>query len=325
MNSLNRVSILITNYNKADFIQRFEENLSQLTKHEPEIIIVDDFSVDGSRELLDKFVQKFPEVSLILNHKNLGSAASRNLALQKATRDFVFFWDIDDQINIDELMHMSEHTFESFADICKGNFAILSQKSSLKPSMSPSGYLMASIADNSNNIVEDMGYWRYLYRREFLSCNGIRFLPTLDELRTNVFILDDVFFLIQVASTNGRILNSVNRPPVYLYSASKHTPQSWRNFQNQASSFAEASIVCYRHMQQNSSFSLDTAAPLLLQKSISHMNYLQLSQWKNSIVNFIKLTYLLKLDRKMQLRLTLTTLLKSIKNSISNLIHKQDS
>jgi glycosyltransferase involved in cell wall biosynthesis len=86
MNSLNRVSILITNYNKADFIQRFEENLSQLTKHEPEIIIVDDFSVDGSRELLDKFVQKFPEVSLILNHKNLGSAASRNLALQKATR-----------------------------------------------------------------------------------------------------------------------------------------------------------------------------------------------------------------------------------------------
>ena len=325
MSSLNRVSILITNYNKADFIQRFEENLGQLTKHEPEIIIVDDFSVDGSRELLYKFVQKFPEVSLILNHKNLGSAASRNIALQKATRDFVFFWDIDDQINIDELTHMSEHTFETYADICKGNFATISQKPSLKPSMSSSGYLMASIADNSNNIVEDMGYWRYLYRREFLSCNDIRFLPTLDQLRTNVFILDDVFFLIQVASTNGRILNSVNRPPVYLYSASKHTPQSWRNFQNQASSFAEASIVCYRHMQQNTSFSLDTAAPLLLQKSISHMNYLQLSQWKNSIVNFIKLTYLLKLDRNMQLRLTLATLLKSIKNSISNLIHKQDS
>lgn len=60
-----------------------------------EIIVVDNNSSDGSRELIKK---EFPEVILIENPKNRGAAYARNCGIQKAQGEYLLFLDCDTEV-----------------------------------------------------------------------------------------------------------------------------------------------------------------------------------------------------------------------------------
>lgn len=68
--------------------------LVQLTDLD-ELIIVDDCSTDRSVTILDAFAD--PRMHLYRNHNNIGVVKSFERALQKTTRDLIFFSDQDDR------------------------------------------------------------------------------------------------------------------------------------------------------------------------------------------------------------------------------------
>jgi len=324
MKYLSSLSILITCHNKYSFLDSFEKNLEGLMELGPELIIVDDFSTDGSRELLKGLAKKTAGINLILNDRNLGSAESRNLALYVATREFVFFWDIDDFVVLDELKIMLEEAKAFSADLCKGNYAAASTILNSGNEVAPSRISQKTIRDQAISIVNDMGYWRYLYRREFLHDQDVRFLPTFNDLHLQKFILDDVFFIIQVASLNGVFISMGNRPPVYIYSTTRHNRDSWRHFQKQASLFPKSSLICYSHMKGQPQFSMDIASSALFLKCSTHMSFLLFSDWIKAVPDFLKLIRTIKMpsQNKILLSSLFVTLWKSIKNSISSHIQR---
>jgi len=59
---------------------------------EAEILVVDNFSTDGSREY---FADKFTAVQFIWNDENIGFAKANNLALKKATGKNILFLNPD--------------------------------------------------------------------------------------------------------------------------------------------------------------------------------------------------------------------------------------
>ena len=81
------ISVIVANYNASP---RLEMCLRALRRHESrrpfEVIVVDDGSVDGSAEMVRR---EFPELRLIANEKNLGYAASCNLAIRIAQGRFI--------------------------------------------------------------------------------------------------------------------------------------------------------------------------------------------------------------------------------------------
>lgn len=60
-----------------------------------EIIIVDDGSSDGTRELLQEIASEHPQVRLILHEKNLGKGAAVRTGIKAASADLVLIQDAD--------------------------------------------------------------------------------------------------------------------------------------------------------------------------------------------------------------------------------------
>ena len=80
------ISIVILNYNAEKFL---DECLSSIHKTEIanfEIILVDNASTDKSYR---KFIEKFPEIKLIENEKNLGYCGGNNVGIRASKGKFV--------------------------------------------------------------------------------------------------------------------------------------------------------------------------------------------------------------------------------------------
>jgi len=96
------LSIIIVNYNVKEFLQNLihsiEKASSNLIK---EIIIIDNASDDGSVEFIR---EKFPQIKLIANQKNLGFGKANNIGLKQASGKFILL------INPDTLV--AEDTFD---------------------------------------------------------------------------------------------------------------------------------------------------------------------------------------------------------------------
>src|SRR3954464_12045254 len=87
------VSVVIPAYNAQEFLGR--AILSALVQTVPphEIIVVDDGSTDGTREIAESFG---PPVRLICQHQD-GASAARNRAIRAATAPLIAFLDADDE------------------------------------------------------------------------------------------------------------------------------------------------------------------------------------------------------------------------------------
>jgi O-antigen biosynthesis protein len=96
------LSIIIVNYNVKEFLQNLLHSISKSSnKINREIIIVDNASNDGSVEFIS---EKFPEVNLIANTKNLGFSTANNIGMKQAKGKYILL------LNPDTLV--SEDTFE---------------------------------------------------------------------------------------------------------------------------------------------------------------------------------------------------------------------
>lgn len=322
MEILSKVSLLVTCFNKELFIERFTNLLFPYLNLIGEVIIVDDCSNDSSSHLLQSFFSPFSNVRIIRNSINLGSAASRNIALSAATKDFLFFVDIDDEVNIPILAEMVEQAIEDQVDICRGHYSILPIRDNVVEPLTKLS-LQKDNPSAVSDIVDLMGFWRYLYLRNFIVENEVLFLPEKSLLKDNPFILDDVFWLIQIACANPRISVFRGSDPVYIYTPTAHTKASWRKFQKQAALFPKAALFVYSAVNQEK-LKLDELKVYCFKKTITHVTYLNFSQWLRVLPRLIELYF--KSNRKVTPNLIpkfmfiLKISFRAFRNSLHNLI-----
>lgn len=87
------LSIIIVNYNVKEFLQNLLHSIKKATQSlQTEIIIIDNASDDGSVEFLR---EKFPEVKVIANNKNLGFGKANNLGLKIASGKYLLMLNPD--------------------------------------------------------------------------------------------------------------------------------------------------------------------------------------------------------------------------------------
>ena len=82
-NTLPKVTVVIVNWNGAQFLERCLAALMAQTVVPYETILVDNASSDGSLDI----VRRFPSVRLLAQDKNLGFARANNLAIESASVD----------------------------------------------------------------------------------------------------------------------------------------------------------------------------------------------------------------------------------------------
>lgn len=90
------VSCIITSYNNGVALRAAVDSVLRQTLPVAEIVIADDGSTDGSREMIAALARAHPCITPILRERNLGVAANRDLAIRAAAQPFVTHLDGDD-------------------------------------------------------------------------------------------------------------------------------------------------------------------------------------------------------------------------------------
>jgi GT2 family glycosyltransferase len=101
-----KLSVIIVNYNVRPFLESALVSVQKaMMGIEGEVIVVDNASDDGSAEMLR---QRFPDVRLIVNERNLGFAAANNLALRDSSGNYVLLLNPDTLVQEDTLRVMAD-------------------------------------------------------------------------------------------------------------------------------------------------------------------------------------------------------------------------
>ena len=84
------ISIIILNYNAGNLLLECIESISNSNYKNFEIIVIDNVSKDNSHK---KCKEKFTDIILIENEKNLGYCGGNNIGIEKANGDFLVIYD----------------------------------------------------------------------------------------------------------------------------------------------------------------------------------------------------------------------------------------
>lgn len=111
-----KVSIILPTYNGARYISEAIESVIAQTFLDWELVVVDDGSIDSTKEIIDKFLEKEKRIIYFKNESNLGIQKSLNRGLREAKGKYIARIDSDDVwIDFDKLQKQVEF-LDSFED-----------------------------------------------------------------------------------------------------------------------------------------------------------------------------------------------------------------
>lgn len=95
-----KLSILTATYNRANFLPKLYESIKENLKYNitPEWIIVDDGSIDDTKNIVQSFIDENKVIIKYLYQKNSGKMAAINEAVKMATGDLMVDCDSDDYL-----------------------------------------------------------------------------------------------------------------------------------------------------------------------------------------------------------------------------------
>lgn len=107
MNTSPLFSVLIANYNNGSFIEEAIASVLAQTYNNWELIIIDDGSIDNSREILKKYIGD-EKIKLYTNDRNRGCGYTKRKCVELANGEFCGFLDPDDALTNDALAIMMD-------------------------------------------------------------------------------------------------------------------------------------------------------------------------------------------------------------------------
>lgn len=90
------ITCVVTSYNNGEYLRDAVGSVLKQTMAVDEIIVADDASTDGSRELIRALAAECARLRPIFRERNLGVARNRDFATREAAGDFVTWLDGDD-------------------------------------------------------------------------------------------------------------------------------------------------------------------------------------------------------------------------------------
>ncbi len=89
-------SVVITSFNCEKFIEKSLRSVFSQTYSPKEVVVIDDASSDRTYPILQRWREKYPNLRVVRNEKNLERCESRNLGVKLSKGKFVCFLDCDD-------------------------------------------------------------------------------------------------------------------------------------------------------------------------------------------------------------------------------------
>jgi glycosyltransferase involved in cell wall biosynthesis len=116
-----KLSIVIPVYNERQTVELLLKRV-EAVPYDKEIILVDDASTDGTREILERLAGDHrDQVHLILHPENRGKGAAIRSAIGQVTGDIVIIQDADLEYDPKDYPALLEPILDGYADVVFGN------------------------------------------------------------------------------------------------------------------------------------------------------------------------------------------------------------
>ncbi|WP_026509850.1 glycosyltransferase family 2 protein [Butyrivibrio sp. LC3010] len=177
-----KVTVVVPSYNTENQIEKCLDTICSQTLKDIEIIVVDDGSSDRTADIADEYAKKDDRIQVVRNeHQNAGVA--RNTGLDKATGEYIVFWDSDDFFAVNALDKLYTKCKAENADICICDAYHVDDKSGKRIPGNKNNYQYLINGDTYNrktnpdyilNITTNVP-WNKMFRTGFIKSTGIRF------------------------------------------------------------------------------------------------------------------------------------------------------
>ena len=115
-----KLSVVVPVYNEIETLEEIIRRIDESPVEQKEIIVIDDFSTDGTRELIEKVLYKRID-RVILHERNLGKGAALRSGFKVATGDLVIVQDADLEYDPAEYTLLMKPVLEGKADVVYGS------------------------------------------------------------------------------------------------------------------------------------------------------------------------------------------------------------
>jgi len=121
---MNKITILIPIFNELHTLETILKKVDEVSfcNLEKEIILIDDYSTDGTREILEKLKTQAPDKYKIFYHdKNIGKGAALRTGFEHVTGDIVVIQDADLEYDPADYEPLIKMILEDKADVVYGS------------------------------------------------------------------------------------------------------------------------------------------------------------------------------------------------------------
>ena len=115
-----KISVIIPCFNEHKTINTILDKLKNLSNFNKEIIIVDDFSNDGTKEILQK-IENSDEIKTIFNEKNFGKGYCIKKGIGEASGDIIIIQDADLEYDPTDIPKLINPIKNGDADVVYGS------------------------------------------------------------------------------------------------------------------------------------------------------------------------------------------------------------
>jgi glycosyltransferase involved in cell wall biosynthesis len=117
-----KLSVIVPVYNEHNTLEQLVARVRAVDYGcTLELVLVDDFSIDGSRELVEKLAATYPEVVAVLQEHNRGKGAAVRRGFQVATGDVLIVQDADLEYDPQEIPRLVSLIVRDIADVVFGS------------------------------------------------------------------------------------------------------------------------------------------------------------------------------------------------------------
>ena len=209
---MSKISIIVPVYNTGKYLWRCLESLINQTFTDLEIIWVDDGSSDNSLNILKEYVQKDERIK-VFTQENQGPGVARNLALQKATGEFVMFCDSDDFYELEMCEKMYNAIQENDVDLVECNSNVI--KEDCKREVVMSRYCQIKCQGKQNitkkiRLKVNVVLWNKIFKKSIIDEYDIRF-PDFASAEDNAFIYKYILVSKKMFFLSDKLYNYILR------------------------------------------------------------------------------------------------------------------
>lgn len=176
-----KYSIIVPVYNAQKNLKECLDSVLR-QKGDFELILIDDFSTDNSRDILSEY-EKIDGVSVIYQPQNGGVSKARNTGIEKASGEYLIFIDSDDLV-ADDFLEIIEKNLDSttnllsygdFDYVFENDVNVLTKPSNMNVKVTPSE--IATESEWKDFLLKSFfaSPWSKVYKTDIVKDNNLRF------------------------------------------------------------------------------------------------------------------------------------------------------